>query len=298
MSEGDASRDACGGPTDVRVGFTNFRVGSTDFRVGITNFRVGSTDFRVGIIGVGHLAGYLVEGLRRASPDVKIVLSPRNVERSAKLAARFGASVAADNQAVADAADVILLTTRPGDALGACREVSFRPDQTLISAAAGLPLESLKPAVVPAAAVRAMPISCAAINESPTLIYPDNPDAHALFDLLGQVHVLPDESRFTPASAIAAFYGWVYALLDDTVAWTEHAGVPPETARSLVLETVRGAADMALAQPAQELSAMLDALATPGGITEHGLRTLHQRQGLAAWTVALDAVLDRIHRRS
>ena len=37
---------------------------------------------RIGIIGVGHLAGYLVEGLRRASSDIEIVLSPRNAERS------------------------------------------------------------------------------------------------------------------------------------------------------------------------------------------------------------------------
>jgi len=280
VSEGDD-------PCDARVGPTNVCVGPT-------NVCVGPTDVRVGIIGVGHLAGYLVEGLRRASPDIKIVLSPRNVERSARLAAQFGARVATNNQAVVDAADVILLTTRPGDALGACKEVSFRPDQTVISAAAGLPLDSLKPVAAPAAAVRAMPISCAAINESPTLIYPDNPEARALFELLGQVHVLPDESRFTPASAIAAFYGWVYALLDETIAWTEQAGVPPETARSLVLETVRGAADMALAQPDQELSTMLDALATPGGITEHGLRILHERQGLTAWTEALDAVLDRV----
>jgi len=298
MSEGYDPRDVRVGTTDVRVGPTDFRVGSTDVCVGSTDCRVGSTDVCVGVIGVGHLAGYLVEGLRRASPDVKIVLSPRNVERSAKLAARFGARVASNNQAVVDAADVILVTTRPGDALGACKEVSFRPDQTVISAAAGLPLKSLKPVVAPATAARAMPISCAAINESPTLIYPDIPEACALFELLGQVHVLPDESRFTPASAIAAFYGWVYALLDKTVAWTEQAGVPPETARSLVLETVRGAADMALAQPDQELSAMLDALATPGGITERGLRVLHERQGLAAWTEALDAALDRMRGES
>jgi pyrroline-5-carboxylate reductase len=96
---------------------------------------------------------------------------------------------------------------------------------------------------------------------------------------------------FTPASVIAAFYGWVYALLDETVAWTTQAGVPPQTARSLVLETVRGAAGMALAQPNQDLAAMLD---TPGGITEYGLNVLHQRQGLAAWTGACNAVLSRL----
>jgi pyrroline-5-carboxylate reductase len=265
--------------------------GDTDVRVGPTDVRVGSTDVRVGIIGVGHLASYLVEGLRRASPDIEIILSPRNVERSAKLAARFGATVATDNQAVADAADLILLTTRPGDAVATCADVAFQSGQTVVSVAAGLPLEALRPAVAPATLVRAMPISCAAINASPTLLYPDDPQAHALFALLGQVHVLPDESRFTPASAIAAFYGWVYALLDETVAWTAQAGVPPQTARSLVLETIGGAAGMALAQPNQDLAAMLDALATPGGITEHGLNVLHQRGGLAAWTEALEAVL-------
>ena len=253
---------------------------------------------RVGIIGVGHLAGYLVEGFRRASKVIEITLSPRNVEQSARLAARFGAVVADVNQAVADTADLILLTTRPGDAIAACEGIVFRPEQTVISAAAGLPLKGLAPAVAPATAVRAMPISCAALNQSPTLLYPDHPQVRALFALLGQVHVLLDEAQFTPASVIAAFYGWVYALFDKTVAWTTQAGVPPETARCLVLETVRGAAEMSLAQPDVELSAILDTLATPGGITEHGLDVLRQQQGLTAWTEALDAVLGRMQSKS
>lgn len=246
---------------------------------------------RVGIIGVGHLAGYLVEGLRRASQDLEIILSPRNAARAASLAVRFGARVATDNQAVADAADLILLTTRPGDTVAVAKDIAFRTGQTVASAAATLPLEALRPAVVPATAVRAMPISCAATNASPTLLYPDDTRARALFALLGRVHVLPSEAHFTPASAIAAFYGWVYALLNETVGWAIQAGVPPQTARSLVLETVRGAADMALARPDEELAGLLDALATPGGITEHGLRVLQQRHGLSAWSEALEAVL-------
>ena len=80
----------------------------------------------LGIVGVGHLAGYLVDGLAAAQPQLEIVLSPRNVERSARLAARFGAQVAADNQAVCAAADVVLVTTRPGDVEEVCRSLSFR----------------------------------------------------------------------------------------------------------------------------------------------------------------------------
>jgi pyrroline-5-carboxylate reductase len=248
----------------------------------------------VGIIGVGHLAGYLVEGLRRTDPDLGIVLSPRNAERSAGLAARFGAVVAADNQAVVDAVPLVILSTRPGDAVAACRSVAFRSGQTLISVAATLPLAALEPVVAPAAVVRAMPISCAAINQSPTLLYPDHPRARALFDLLGQVHVLPSESCFNPAVVIAAFYGWVYALLDEAVGWATRAGVPTTTARCLVLETVRGAAGMGLAHPDRDLMAMLDDLATPGGLTEHGLTVLRRRDALAAWTEALDATLARM----
>jgi len=95
-------------------------------------------------------------------------------------------------------------------------------------------------------------------------------------------------------SAIALFYGWVYDLMDEVAAWTAGTGVPSQMARGLVLEMVRGAAVMALAQPDQDLAAMLDTLATPGGITERGLNVLHQRGGLAAWTEALEAVLSHL----
>jgi pyrroline-5-carboxylate reductase len=121
----------------------------------------------------------------------------------------------------------------------------------------------------------------------PTLFYPDHLQARALFALLGQVRVPPNESRFILATAIAAFYGWVYALLDEVIAWTAGTGVPPQVTRSLVLETIRGAAAMGLAQPDQNL-------ATPGGITECGLNVLHQRGGLAAWTGALEVVLSHL----
>jgi pyrroline-5-carboxylate reductase len=85
-------------------------------------------------------------------------------------------------------------------------------------------------------------------------------------------------------------------LLDTTIGWTTAAGVPPQTARALVLETTRGAAEMGLACPEKELSALLDSLATPGGVTRDGLKILDERKSLAAWTEALDAVLDRLRR--
>jgi pyrroline-5-carboxylate reductase len=143
-----------------------------------------------------------------------------------------------------------------------------------------------------------MPITCAAISRSPTLLYPDEPAAGSLFERLGTVHVLDDESQFTSASVIAAYYGWIYALMNETVEWTVNAGVPSQVARELVLEATRGAAEMGLAHPERELSALLDSLATPGGVTRDGLKTLEERESLAAWVEALDVVLDRLRQGS
>lgn len=249
---------------------------------------------RVGIIGIGHLASYLVEGLRRASNEIEIYISPRSFKKAKNLAERFGAIVTKNNQAVVDETDIILLTTRAEDTMVVAKTTSFQAGKTVISVAAGLPLEKLKPLIAPATLVRAMPISCAAINQSPTIIFPDNPQAQALFNLMGQVHILPNESHFAPASVIAAFYGWIFALLDEIVSWTTLKGVPQRIARNLVLETVRGAANMVLNNPDTDIKVMLDALTTPGGITEQGINVLQQQQGITAWIEALDNVLKHL----
>jgi pyrroline-5-carboxylate reductase len=132
---------------------------------------------QVGIIGVGHLASYLVAGMRRASPKLEIFLSTYLSEMANGLASDFGATAIASNQAVADAVDTVLVSTRPGDILAACDSVAFRPNQTVVSTAVGVTTELLAPVVAPARIVRSMPITCSAINLSPTLLYPDNPKA-------------------------------------------------------------------------------------------------------------------------
>ncbi len=248
----------------------------------------------VGIIGVGHLATYLVEGLNRASPNVKVFLSRFMGDFTESLSKQFGATTVADNQAVADETDLVLVTTRPGDIVAACQSVSFSPHHTVVSTAAGVTLTALQPAVSPATIVRAMPITSSAICRSPTLLYPDNVPARSLFELLGNVFALPDEDTFAPASVSTAYYGWVFALLDTAIVWTAKAGVPLEIARPLILETTRGATEMGLARPEQELSALLDSLATPDGITRDGLEILKSRESLDAWVEAMELVLKRL----
>ena len=251
---------------------------------------------RIGFIGAGHLASYLLEGLHRRQPGLEILVSDCDAARAERLAGLWGARAAGDNQSLVDASDLVILAVRPGDALPACRALAFREGQKLASAAAGVPVADLAAAAAPARVVRVMPLTSASINLSPTLMYPADPEIIEVFELLGRIHLVPDEASFTAASVIAAFYGWVYALADETVAWTARQGVPATTARSLVLETMRSTVEMSLAHPEQSLQELLDLLATPGGITEYGLGILQEGHGLEAWTPALDGVLARMRR--
>ncbi len=250
----------------------------------------------IGIIGVGHLARFLVEGLKRNNRDLDIILSPRNPEIAADLAGRFGVRIADDNDQVVALSSTVVLSTRPDQAAVAVRDLPWRQNQTLISVAAGIPLADLRDLAAPAQVVRAMPISCAAINESPTSIYPDDLNARALFSRLGVVLAFADEQSFEAASVLGAVYGWVYALVGETARWTRDAGVPEDEARALVALTVRGAAGMIVDRPDTPIAEMLDSLATPGGITRHGLDLLEDRGALSAWAEACQSVLERLRR--
>jgi pyrroline-5-carboxylate reductase len=249
---------------------------------------------KLGIIGVGHLASYLVDGLMLANPEIEIVLSPRNVAKASSLAKKYGLTVASSNQSVADRSDLLLLTTRPQDISIALAEVRLSNRHLVVCTAAVAALEDLRRLAHPANILRAMPLSCAAICKSPTLLFPGNARAQELFEMLGQVHVVNTQQQFMRLSTMGAFYGWIFALLDQTVAWVEQDGVSKDVARQLVLETVRGASELGLATPEKELASLLNELATPGGITHQGLALLEERESFVAWSQALEVILHRL----
>ena len=81
-----------------------------------------------GVLGVGEIAGAMVTGLCEGVDDAPtVLLSPRNAERSAALAARYpSVAVAADNQAVVDGCATLVLSLRPQDARAILGELRFR----------------------------------------------------------------------------------------------------------------------------------------------------------------------------
>lgn len=251
----------------------------------------------LGIIGVGHMAGFLIAGFRRAGLAEDIILSPRNPRRAERLAGRFQCRVASDNQEVADAASRIFLCLRPPDAPQALAGLRLREDQLLISVVAGLAYATLKPLSSPARLVTAMPVSAAEFGESPTLLYPEDDEARRLLSLLGAVIPIAEESVFLAACANAAVYGWLFGLMVALEAENRTFGLSAAEARKVVTGTFRAAAGVALEKRDVALDEVLKSLATEDGITAEGLSHLERSEAIGNWRLAFAQIARRLSGR-
>ena len=92
----------------------------------------------IGVVGVGTISSAAVRGLSEQSgPSAPaFVLSPRNAAKAKALDDAYAnVEVAADNQAVVDGCDCILLAVLPGQAEAVCEPLKFREGQAKLRGA-------------------------------------------------------------------------------------------------------------------------------------------------------------------
>lgn len=248
----------------------------------------------VGILGVGHLAELMVRGL--AGQGYRLVLSPRNADMAARLAAEHGCEVAASNQALVDAAEGVFVSLPAASGAEELARLSFRPGQPVLSAMAGTGLARLKSLVGPArAAVTMMPGYANAYGVGPSILCPEDGFWRDFLSKTGPVIAFADEAQFTIAATFGGFSGATFGWMAHVIGWFEGQGLPPETARRLIAATLRGNAEVLL-QEDRPLEDIARSVVTPGGISEMVLATLSERGALGAWDEGLDRVLKRISR--
>lgn len=245
-----------------------------------------------GIIGAGHLAGFLIQGWCHAGgTGHQIIVSPRG--QAAAYAKRFGVRVGQDNAAVVAEAETVLLAVRPEYAPDAVKDLPWSGNHCLISLCAGVMIEDLSGAA-PARIHRAMPIAAAAIGKSPSALYPAGEGAEALLSRFGPVFPFDNEAQFDTVSVGGAVYGWVHAFIGETADWFKARGLPAETAQALAARLFEAAGAASAETPGTPIAKTLRSLATPGGITEAGLKTLEERDAGEAWRTACDAAAQKM----
>ncbi|HXS97552.1 MAG TPA: pyrroline-5-carboxylate reductase [Candidatus Limnocylindrales bacterium] len=252
---------------------------------------------RLGFVGSGAITSAIVTGLcSEGGAAYEICLSPRNAEVAAELASRFEkVRVAASNQAVLDESEIVVIAVRPQIAEAVLADLRFRPDHHVISLVAGYPVQRMTPLVTPAAVVsRAVPLPMSARRRCPTAVYPRDPVAMELFNLLGQAFAVETDdvlAAFSTATSTMAAY---FAYADCIAGWMTNNGVAPQQARDYVAQIFAGMAMTAVEGPDRTFPALAEDHATRGGLNEQVLRDLRSHHVCESITEALDSVMRRV----
>jgi pyrroline-5-carboxylate reductase len=252
---------------------------------------------KLGFVGAGAITSAIVTGLNAADGARDIILvSPRNAEVAAALAAKFpNVAVAESNQAVLDGSDVVMLAIRPQVAVEVLSDLKFRPDHQVISLMAITPLEQVSTLVAPAAkVVRAIPMPMVADLCGPTVIYPPDPMAAGIFKRLGTAIAVESADQFSAFSTATATIAPYFAFAGEITEWLARHDVPRDAARRYVATVFQGLANIAVSRPQHSFTALACEFATRGGINEQVVAHLKKSGALAAVSDALNAVLQRM----
>jgi pyrroline-5-carboxylate reductase len=260
----------------------------------------------VGFIGGGNMARAIAGGLIRSGFGAgNILISTPRAEQRALLEREFpGATITGDNSRVAAAAGNLLLAVKPQILRSVClelKEAVQKQKPLVISIAAGPTVGDIDSWLGGGLeVVRVMPNQPALVDQGISALY-----ANALTDDLGKILAekvmtavgkvvwIDDESLMDAVTAVSGTGpAYVYLLIDIMIASAVRLGIAPDVARTLVLETARGAASLAMAEQ-ESMTTLIGRVRSPGGTTTAAFERLDAADVRAIFASAIEAARDR-----
>jgi pyrroline-5-carboxylate reductase len=241
----------------------------------------------IAFIGGGNMASCLIGGLLATGyrREQLRVSDPGDGARR-NLQEQHQITAINDNCAAVRAADVVVLAVKPQLIANIAEDLSaaLKPGCAVVSIAAGVPLAALEGWLGDdTAIVRAMPNTPAMVLTGATGLFANNHVSspqrqiiEQIFNAVGCVCWLQSEKQVDVVTAVSgsgpAYFFLLFEIMQRAA---EELGLPAATARKLVLQTARGATEMA--QTASIDPAELRRQVTsPGGTTQRALETLDQ----------------------
>jgi pyrroline-5-carboxylate reductase len=264
-----------------------------------------SIDCRIAMIGAGNLGSAFMAGILRAraiAPE-QLLATTGTPERAQKLSQDLPVKVAAGNNAGAAAwADVVIVAVKPGKVREILEEMrgSLRPEQILVSLAAGVPialLESWLPRPIPV--LRASPSLAMRVCQSASAI---SVGRHAtprqreiveeIFQAVGTTVVVEDEAIHGATALAGSGPGFIYWLMEVFALGGIEAGLPPEAASTITRQTFLGASEL-IAETGLDPALLRAQVTTPKGTTAAGIAALENHGAKEALVAAIVAAAER-----
>lgn len=258
----------------------------------------------IAFIGGGNMARSLIAGLvRRGVAPARIrVAEPVQALRTA-LAQDFGVTTVADATAAVPGAALWVMAVKPQVMREVCADLAEAAQQAapvVVSIAAGITGDQLDRWLGgDRAIVRAMPNTPALLGAGVTGLFANarvtgaqRAQAEQVLASAGRTVWIEDETLMDAVTAVSGSGpAYVFLLAEAMEAAALEQGLPAEAARTLVLDTVLGAARM-LTEAGEAPAELRRRVTSPGGTTQAAIETF-QAGGLEALTARAIAAAAR-----
>ena len=264
-----------------------------------------SFESSIAFIGGGNMARSLIGGLlARGTAATEIRVSePVDALRDA-LARDFGVTVGADNADAVGPAGLWVLAVKPQVMRAVCEALaplaqSSRP--LVVSIAAGITAAQLQRWLGGGVAVvRTMPNTPALLGAGVTGLFASaevsadgRERASRLLASAGKTVWIEDEPQMDAVTAVSGSGpAYIFLLAEAMEAAARAEGLPAEAARTLVLETVLGAARM-LTESSEDPAELRRRVTSPGGTTQAAIDTFETGGFSALVATAIHNATDR-----
>jgi len=239
----------------------------------------------IGFLGSGNMAEALIKGIETSkvyAPE-NIFISDIRAERLQYLAKEFGVMTVAHNAELPAKVQTLVLSVKPQNMTEALESIkdAVGTATLVISIAAGIKIANITAVLGDVAVVRVMPNTPALIGEGAAALFANDKAkpmleaARLIFSAVGEAVVVDDEGLIDAVTAVSgsgpAYY---FLLMEEMIKAASQLGLPDDVAKTLVLQTAKGAALLAAdADKRAETPAELRRKVTsPGGTTEAALK--------------------------
>jgi pyrroline-5-carboxylate reductase len=258
---------------------------------------------KVGFVGSGNMAGGLARGWAAASgepgaPDA-MLFSDADAQRARALAQEVGGDAIEGNVALADGSDLVVLAVKP-NVLDEVAPDLVQAGTPVLSILAGTSLERLHEALPGIDLVRVMPNLGAQLRQAVLCVVfgerlgeGERKRVEELLGLIGEVIEL-DERLIDAATAIMGCSpGYLALMAEVLVEAGVREGLTEEQSLRMVARSMSATGGLL---DLHDPTALKNAVASPGGMTEAGLNALEERKIEETLQAAVDASLERARR--
>ena len=241
----------------------------------------------IGFIGAGNMANSLLGGMIARGIGVdRIWMSDVDQALLDERARQYAVHTTTNNEVVAHWADVLILAVKPQLMQQVCESLQHPlsdHESLVISVAAGIRLDHLRTWLGGVPLVRCMPNTPALVQAGTLGLYAGDDvsaDQRAITEeILGGAGLTLWFEEEKELDAVTAVSGsgpaYFFLMMEAMIAAAQEQGLSARQARQLVLQTARGASELALTSE-DDPDELRRKVSSPGGTTAAGLEVLEE----------------------